>query len=397
VKKILVIFLAASLALTLNIGSVSANSSSLKPPPIEQPLVREGEFAVELANALNLTSSHDEAAAESYLVSIDIMPRNGWISDYPMTPDIIAEVGESTARSADAGSLNISGADAARTVDSVSTALNLPIKVADEKYSYESGDSSSGGSNYEYPSSSAAPPPDVYEYEGPSIVDVPEEEYYEGYGPPIVTYYPPPWAYAYLYDWVPLPFRWGGIGFGGFFILSDFDRHDHHHRFTNHVMNANGTVTRVNAVNRSTGMGTRSSSTLAGAGRSEQRSRLSSADAKAGVIVITNRRTGSGVGNATNALTTSRNLASSGSSQNVGNTTEIVRNPTAAMRNMDNFTSSSRTRTMSHSNVPGSPSFGGRSFSSAPSARFSTGAGVRAGSGSGFRGVGGHGFAHRRQ
>ena len=57
------------------------------PPPIEQPLVREGEFAVELANALNLTTSHDEATGESYLASVNILPRNGWMSDYPMTPD----------------------------------------------------------------------------------------------------------------------------------------------------------------------------------------------------------------------------------------------------------------------------------------------------------------------
>src|SRR5208337_3450320 len=113
------------------------NSTSTR-PPIGQPLVSEGEFAVELATALNLTPSHDEAAAEDALGSISIAPRNGWISDYPITPDIIAEVRESTARSASSGSLSISEADATRTVDRVSTAMNLPIKVAGEKYAYES-------------------------------------------------------------------------------------------------------------------------------------------------------------------------------------------------------------------------------------------------------------------
>jgi hypothetical protein len=65
-----------------------------------------------------------------------------------------------------------------------------------------------------------------------------------------VTYYPPPSEYAYLYDWVPDPFLWDGFGFGGFFILVDFDRHHHHHHITNHVTNANGTLSRINATTR---------------------------------------------------------------------------------------------------------------------------------------------------
>jgi hypothetical protein len=278
-KRVLVILLvAAGLVLAPNTGSVNAQSSTSKRPPIEQPLVSEGEFAVELATALNLASSHDEAAAENSLAMINIAPRNGWISDYPMTPDIIAEVRESTARSASSGSLSISEADAARTVDNVSIAMNLPIEVAGEKYANESSSSS------EYQSSSTAPPPEVSEYEAPANV----EEYYDEYGPPIVSYYPPPSDYGYLYAWVPWPFWWGGFGFGGFFILKDFDRHDHNHRFSNHVSNANGTVSRVNAVTRATGTGTRNSSTLAGASRSTQSSRLSSANAQAGARAIMN-------------------------------------------------------------------------------------------------------------
>src|SRR5208337_1075851 len=151
-KRMLAIFVAAGLVLAPFTASVNAKSSTSQRPPIEQPLVSEGEFAVELASALNLTTSHDEAAAESSLSSISIAPRNGWISDYPMTPDIIAEVRESAARSASSGSLSISEADAARTVDNVSIAMNLPIEVAGEKYANESSSSS------EYQSSSTAPP-----------------------------------------------------------------------------------------------------------------------------------------------------------------------------------------------------------------------------------------------
>src|SRR5208337_4942261 len=133
-KRVLVILVAAGLVLAPYTGSVNAQSSTSRRPPVEQPLVSEGEFAVELATALNLNSSHDEAAAESSLAAINIAPRNGWISDYPMTPDIIAEVRESTARSSSSGSLRMAETEATGIVDSVSTAMNLPIKVAGEKY-----------------------------------------------------------------------------------------------------------------------------------------------------------------------------------------------------------------------------------------------------------------------
>ena len=232
-KTILVIILAASLVSAPYTVVVNAKSSPSGLPPIEQPLVREGEFAVELAAALHLTSSHDEAAADCSLASIDITPRNGWISDYPMTPDIIAEVRDSAAGSAYSGNLQISGTDAAGIVDKVSIAMNLPIKAAGEKYSYESSS--------EYQS-----PPEVSEYVGPYAVD----DYYYDNEPPIVTYYPPPVEYAYLYDWVPDPFWWNGFGFGGFFILVDFDRHHDKHHITNHAANANGTVSRINATTR---------------------------------------------------------------------------------------------------------------------------------------------------
>ena len=234
---LLIIFLAASLLPAPYIASVSAKSSPSGPPPIEQPLVREGEFAVELAAALKLTSSKDEAAAEHYLVSIKITPRNGWIADYPMTPDIIAEVRDSAARSASSGNLRISETDAAGIVDKVSIAMNLPVKVAGQKYTYESG---SG-----YQSGSVAPPSTVSEYVEPNVVD----DYYYANEPPVVTYYQPPGEYAYLYDRFRDQFWWDGYGFGGFFIRQFRQRH-HNHHITNHVTNANGTVSRIGGTER---------------------------------------------------------------------------------------------------------------------------------------------------
>ena len=49
------------------------------------------------------------------------------------------------------------------------------------------------------------------------------DNYYYDEGPPVVTYYPPPYDYGYLYAWDPFPFWWGGISYPGFFILTDFD------------------------------------------------------------------------------------------------------------------------------------------------------------------------------
>jgi hypothetical protein len=403
-RRLLVIFVAASLILAPYAPFAKAKSSSSK-PPIEQPLVSEGEFAVELANALNLTSSHDGAAAENSLASVNIAPRNGWISNYPMTPDIVAEVRESTARSASAGSLNMSEADAVGAVDGVSIAMNLPVKAAGNQYSYESGSGSGpgseyqSGSSYEYQPGSAPPPPGAYEYEDPGAVD----EYYDEYGPPVVTYYPPPWDYSYLYDWVPYPFWWGGFGFGGFYVLGDFHRHYHHHWISNHVAAANGTVTRVNAVARATaGTGAAGASTLAGTSGSTPGSRLNSANAQAGARSILNRQTGSTAVGAAGSSATSRNLTSTGASPNMGNTGGTVRSPVAVTRDMDRAASGGSVGTMSRGAVPVSPSYSGRTFSSVGSARsFSGGgfSGFHGGGGfggGGFHGGGGHGGGGHR-
>jgi hypothetical protein len=338
-KAMLVMFVAVSLVLAPYASLVNAKTSPSGSPPIEQPLVREGDFAVKLANALNLTTSNDEAASENALSSIGIAPRNGWISDYPMTPDIIAEVRGSTARAASSGSLQMAEAEATGIVDNVSIDMKLPVKVAGEQYGY----SASAGSQY------AAPPADVGLYdEEPAYV----EDYYGDYGPPVVTYYPPPWEYYWLYDWVPWPFWWGGFGFGGFFVLCDFDVNHHGHHFSNHFRNANGTWSRVDPATRSAGT---ASSSLA-ANRASQGSRLNSPDARAGAKSLVGRATGTGAGNSVNAPGTGRDSA-------MGNTGRSFRDADG-------------------------PSFSGRSFSSAPSMHAFSGRSFRGG---GFSGGGGHG------
>ncbi len=360
-KRVLVIVLvAAGLVLAPYAGSVNAQGSTSGRPPIEQPLVSEGEFAVELATALQLTSTHDEAAAENSLAAINIAPRNGWISDYPMTPDIIAEVRGSAARSASSRSLSLSEADAARAVDSVSIAMHLPIKVAGKKRADDSGSGS------EYQSSPASPPPEVSEYETPDNV----EQYYDENGPPIVSYYPPPWEYDYLYAWVPWPFWWDEFAFGGFFILNDFNRHGHNHWFSNHVTHADGTVSRVNAVTRAAGTGTRNPSTLSGKNTSTHGSGFASANSQARARAIMDRQ---------NAL----------------------RNPVAATRNLHSSESTGSGRTIGQGGDSRSSSFSARTSGGAQSGHsFSGGEGYHdsgssgegshdSGGGGGFSGGGG--------
>lgn len=170
-------------------------------PPVSQPLVREGTFAVRLANALNLSSTLDEVEAENALGAVGISPRNGWVADYPVTPDIIGELESSVSDSVDDGRLSMSKDDALNTLSKVESELNTPV------------------SPYTGEAVSEAPP--KYEsYPDPTVIN----NYYVNYGPPIVTYYPPPPAYYYLYNWVPYPFYWGNFFCTGFFILVDFHR-----------------------------------------------------------------------------------------------------------------------------------------------------------------------------
>jgi len=174
--------------------------ASAQPPPIEQTLVREGDFALRLAAVLRVGQFSTEAEAEERLAALGISPRNGWIADYPMTPDITIEVREAVAAAASAGRLPMSTEEALALVQSVNAELGL--SVYSEAYPTSGGEQAYG----QY-------------YDAGAIQD-----YYYGYGPPTITYYTPPLDYYYLYSWVPYSFWWGGFAFGGYFILNDFHR-----------------------------------------------------------------------------------------------------------------------------------------------------------------------------
>jgi hypothetical protein len=170
-------------------------------PPIQQPLVREGDFAVKLVFALALGATDDEVESEDLLSSAGITPRNGWIADYPVTPDILVEIRESVLAAAGSQKLSMSQDEALKRFQDAKDAAGLEIRP------YASGETHEIN-------------PGTDNYPNTSVIN----NYYYNQGPPIVTYYAPPPDYYYLYSWVPYPFWWYDFWFPGFFVLNDFHR-----------------------------------------------------------------------------------------------------------------------------------------------------------------------------
>ena len=228
-----------------------------KAPPMGQTLVREGDFAVKLAEVLRIGQGKGEAEAESMLATIGIAPQNGWIADYPVTPDIIGELQSAIGSAVDSGKLGMNRDEAVRAFQDLAAQQGLPVKVDERQNPVE-------------------PAPDYGESE---VVD----NYYYTEGPPVVTYYPPPWDYSYLYAWVPYPFWYTGFWFPGFFILTDFHCHHGHHFITNHFTDPKTHASvRVDPTTRATGAAAR---TPGGTGLRG----FSSLEARKGAASILNR------------------------------------------------------------------------------------------------------------
>lgn len=186
-------------------------------PPIAAPLIREGELAMKLLPALGLGLAPDEITAESRLGDAGIMPRNGWIADYPVTPDIMGELRRAVSDAADAGVLGLSREQAMAQMEYVSAGLNVSVLPY-------GGDGSYAGA-----------PSDVEYYPEATVIN----NYYYTEGPPVYTYFVPPDDYYNLYSYVPYPFWSSGLWFPGFFILRDFHRpirvHGRPYYCSNHV------------------------------------------------------------------------------------------------------------------------------------------------------------------
>jgi hypothetical protein len=176
----------------------SQSSQIQQAPPVAQPLVREGDFAVKLAAELDLGNPTDEAIAEDLLAKAGIAPSNGWLSDYPVTPEIIGQLQTSIVQAASEGKLSMTSDEATRGLYALTQQMSLPTPASP-------GNTAPEG---------AQPPVQA----NPKVIN----NYYDEQGPPIVTYYPPPYYDAYLYDWVPYPVFWFGFWFPGFYICHSF-------------------------------------------------------------------------------------------------------------------------------------------------------------------------------
>jgi hypothetical protein len=171
-------------------------------PPVAQQLVREGAFAVRLHSSLGLGTSDNEPDAESRLGESGISPRNGWIADYPVTPDIIGELRESLISAANAGRTGLNKDAALQVFDDAAADYALSVKP---RAVSESGKASAAEA-------------------GNHPVPAEINKFYSTMGPPVITYYNPPSGYAHLYCLVPYPFKSHGTSFPGFFILKMFHR-----------------------------------------------------------------------------------------------------------------------------------------------------------------------------
>jgi hypothetical protein len=236
-KRLLVIVLMALAVLSMAPVDIHAQSGQPagQTPPISPPLVREGDLAIKLVDALKLGPTTSEAEAEIKLGQAEIAPRNGWIADYPVTPDVIGEVMQSISAAADANRLKMGKDEALRAFQDVTAGMNLPVR---------------GGA----PGQTAQKAPGSQYSPENTVVN----NYYNDQGPPVMTYYAPPPDYVYLYAWVPYPFWWWDFWFPGYFILVDFHRVIHVHNrvevITNHFVDHRANrVFRIDPVRRFNG------------------------------------------------------------------------------------------------------------------------------------------------
>jgi len=182
-------------------------------PPVEQPLVREGDFAVELVFSFALGSTDDEVEAENLLSSNGIAPRNGWIADYPVTPDIVGEIWDSISTAVDSKKLSMNQDEAAKRYQQTKADVGLDMRP------YAAGETHELNQSSSYPDNTVI------------------NNYYYNQGPPVVTYYAPPPDYYYLYSWVPYPFWCYNFWFPGYFVLNDFHRVVHFRNRTEFISN----------------------------------------------------------------------------------------------------------------------------------------------------------------
>lgn len=236
-KKLFIVIITLGLLMLPLMVFAQSERQATGVPPVAQALIREGDFAVKLVNILKIGTANNEVEAETMLSSSGIAPKNGWIADYPVTPDIVGELQGAVGYAADSKKLPMGKDEALKAFQDFTASVGLSI-VADTSESYTGSE----------------PPISYGDYSDPTVIN----NYYYDEGPPVVSYYPPPWDYYYMYAWVPYPFWWGGFFFPGYFCLHDFHRAiffgGHRAWVTNHVTDpVSRQVFRVNPNGRRTG------------------------------------------------------------------------------------------------------------------------------------------------
>jgi hypothetical protein len=158
-------------------------------------LIREGFFAVKLTEALKVGPVKSEAEAENMLASAGIAPKNGWIADYPVTPEIIGELQNAIAVAADSGKIAMNKSEAIKVFE------DLVIEIESQYARFE-------------PSPSGQPYPETYDYSYPFYYRfLYSYPYYDPYPYYYGGYYGFHRSYSYHYRY---PYYRGGFGSTGF-------------------------------------------------------------------------------------------------------------------------------------------------------------------------------------
>ena len=174
-----------------------SQSEQTRPRTIERSLIREGFFAVKLAEALKIGPAKSEAEAENMLALVGILPKNGWIADYPVTPDIIGELQNAIAMAADSGKIAMNKSEAIKVFE------DLVIEIESQ---YSRAEPSSSGEPYPETYYYPYPYPFYYRFLFSYPYYDPYPYYYGGYYGSYRPYY-----YPYRY-----PYYRGGFGSRGF-------------------------------------------------------------------------------------------------------------------------------------------------------------------------------------
>jgi hypothetical protein len=195
---------------------------------ISPTLVPEGALAFRLAQVLNVGMPYNEEGAEDLLLAAGIAPSNGWISEYPVTPSLLAELQEAISVAADNAMISLPKPDALNVFWSVVNEFGLSVTI-------------------NQPPQQAPLPPQPDEGAMQTIYAT---------DPPIYTYYDPPIMYLALYAWMPGFVWYGGYFWPGYWMLRDFHRGYYwrgQHRFiSNHVMRG-GVVVVIDPIARHSG------------------------------------------------------------------------------------------------------------------------------------------------